>query len=793
MEIKKIYFAIRSLGLSGIFRTIQYSIQRDRINKKFRGIEKSEIIVPGKLSEIKPIPGGLLATYEHANLEVVFLSEDMVRISWEPGLLPIPYTIDNTNWQPISPILESSENSYSINADHLSVSINGDGTISFLDTQQNVMRSDHPPIYHGERCSLTSRLKPEERIYGLGERAASLNLRPGMYSVWNIDPGGNYSAQADPLYICTPVYLSLSTTGNYLAYFENSYSAQVTIGDELTTSFAGGMLRYYVIFGSLHNIYGRYSQLVGKPFMPPRWSLGYHQCRWGYLSESDVRRVVEGFAAHDLPISAIHLDIDYMNGYRVFSVDPERFPDLPHLSNDLQKAGINLVATINPAVKLDPAYKVYADGLIKNIFCKSSDGKIFTGVSWPGWSVYPDFTNPEAREWWSEQYKGLLEAGISGFWHDMNEPVSMTGWGEMSFPASTMHDMEGRLGDHREAHNLYGLLMNKAGFEGIRRYAPDKRPWIFSRSGWAGLQRYAWNWTGDIETSWVALRHTISTILGLGLSGHAFSGVDIGGFSGSPDAELYRRWFQMASFLPLFRTHSSIGTKPREPWVFGEPTTSIIRNFLKLRYKLMPYFYTATWEACQTGVPPIRPIFWEDPNDINLWDTADEYMVGDAILIAPVLSQGEVKRQVILPQGVWYSFWDDRSFFGPAKLEIQVTQDTIPVFIKGGAVLPMENDNHLSLHIYPFDNETSSSHLFTDAGDGYEAGRVDTFTTSCYDNKMIIVWEFEGDFPFPYPEVNLVLHGRKLIQAKADNRNMAISANTISTAIFHMLTLTFEE
>src|SRR4030065_1556338 len=322
-----------------------------------------------------------------------------------------------------------------------------------------------------------------------------------------------------------------------------------------------------------------------------------------------------------------------MDGYRVFTINPVRFPDMKQLANELKDKGINIVTSINPAVKQDQTYSVFSDGLSKNVFCKFPDGNKFRGCSWPGWAVFPDFSDPKARKWWGEQYQSLLNAGISGFWHDMNEPSSFSAWGDITFPSITNHDMDSHDGNHVEAHNLYGLLMNRAGFEGCRKYSPDKRPWIFSRSGWAGLQRYAWNWTGDLETSWKSLKQTISTILGLGLSGHAFSGVDIGGFSGNPGAELYLRWFQMATFLPLFRTHSAIGTKPREPWLFGEPTTGIIRSFLKLRYKLLPYFYTLAWDTSQTGLPPLRPLFWVDPENQKLWDVDDEFLLGDGLLI----------------------------------------------------------------------------------------------------------------------------------------------------------------
>ncbi|MFZ0533708.1 MAG: glycoside hydrolase family 31 protein [Anaerolineales bacterium] len=526
--------------------------------------------------------------------------------------------------------------------------------------------------------------------------------------------------------------------------------------------------------------------------MPPRWVLGYHQSRWGYRSEADIREVVKGFEKHDLPLNAIHLDIDYMDGFRVFTINSKNYPGMKRLTSDLEEMGIKVVASLNPAVKRDRNYKVFVDGTAKDVFCKLPTGNILSGVSWPGWSVFPDFSKPEARMWWQEQYQLLLSEGISGIWHDMNEPASFAAWGDKTLPTTTTHVMEGQYGDHLEAHNLYGLLMNQAGFEAIRKYAPNKRPWIFSRAGWAGLQRFAWNWTGDVETSWEALRQTIPTILGLGLSGHSFSGVDIGGFSGSPGKELYLRWFQMATFLPLCRTHSAIGTKPREPWTYGEPTTSIIRKFLKLRYQLIPYLYTLAWETAQTGIPPVRPIFWENPQDQNLWDVEDEFLLGDALLISPIVHEKEQSRHVTLPSGIWYSFWDDQKYIGPTTIEVSTSIEIIPIFIKGGTLLPMDEDGKICYHIYPDVGDISSNHIFFDAGDGYGQWRLDTFQLNHKQDSIDISWVTEGDFPFPYSIVTIKVHNKKLTNSVLNGNSCSKSDQTVVTPIFKTLYLEFD-
>ncbi|HEY9651505.1 MAG TPA: TIM-barrel domain-containing protein, partial [Coleofasciculaceae cyanobacterium] len=259
---------------------------------------------------------------------------------------------------------------------------------------------------------------------------------------------------------------------------------------------------------------------------------------------------------------------------------------------------------------------------------------------WPGWCVFPDFTNPKVRTWWSRQYEYLLDVGVAGFWHDMNEPAAFILWGDRSLPKVTQHYMEGRGGDHREAHNVYGLLQAQAAYLALCNYQPQVRPFIVSRAGWAGLQRYAWTWTGDIECTWVAMRQTVATVVGLGLSGIPYSGPDIGGFQGNPSAELYLRWFQMSCFLTFCRSHCANNVEYRAPWTYGEPYLSIIREFLQLRYRLMPYLYTLAWEASQKGYPPVRPVFWCDSEDSALWDVEDAFLLGNALLICPIFQEG---------------------------------------------------------------------------------------------------------------------------------------------------------
>jgi alpha-glucosidase len=268
--------------------------------------------------------------------------------------------------------------------------------------------------------------------------------------------------------------------------------------------------------------------------------------------------------------------------------------------------------------------------------------------------------------------------------------------------------------------------------------------------------------------------------------------VDIGGFNGSPSAELYLRWFQMATFLPFFRTHSAIGTKPREPWLFGDTITKTIREFLKLRYKLIPYLYTLAWETSQTGFPPIRPLFWENPQDHNLWDIDDEFLLGAKLLIAPILEEKAHSRRITLPPGLWYSFWDGQQYIGPTRFDYPVSLETIPIFIKGGTLLPIDENGEIHLHIYPGHDKQSFSQIYNDTGDGYGPWRVDTFQLLNKLNSMDIVWECAGDYPIPFTSLKFQVHGKKLVKAGFDGNSCATQDNTVVTQIFRTLNLEFE-
>lgn len=807
--LKQTIQKLRFIKLQRFIGSLTYPLQRDWIEHQSKG--KHSLVAAeeaGIRDQIIPNSRGGQFLFGHLELHIHFLTPDFVRVEWKPGVSPVSYAIANQDWKEVETTFEETDQVSVISSQSLKVLVYPDGQLVFQNSEGQILREELPPqrsVYlssrsrgKGEGWLHRARLRSEEHIYGLGERAAPLNLRTPShtkkrarsYRMWNYDAGGKYGPGTDPLYLCIPIYLGVHDQGSYLVFYENTYPATFTFEERAIAAFEGGALRYYVAVGSPAQLLQRYSELTGYPPLPPRWVFGYHQSRWGYRTEKALRETAQGFLEHNLPVCAMHLDIDCLDGFRAFTVDPDRFPNIQEFTQELSERGIRLITIINPGVKASRNNRLFQEGREQDVFCKLPTGEPVIAPVWAGMCAFPDFTNPQARHWWSRQYEYLLDLGIAGFWHDMNEPAAFVLWGDPSLPPhSTQHCMEGRGGNHQEAHNVYGLLQARAGYERLREYQPEKRPFIVSRAGWAGIQRYAWTWTGDIETSWAGLRQTIPTVLNLSLSGMPYSGPDIGGFKGNPSPELYLRWFQLACFLPFFRTHSSESARHRTPWSFGEPTLSICREFLQLRHRLIPYFYTLAWEASQTGHPLVRPLFWADPSDASLWKIEDAFLLGDAVLVCPIVQAGTTDRSIALPAGQWYNFWNEELLKGAKQSRLEASQAQIPLLIKAGTILPMEMDGTLVLHLYPDADGSCIGQVYGDAGDGYGAGRVDYFELKPDQDYLELTWKPEGEYPFTYKSIQLHIHGVELQQVWAEGEAVDCQQNRVDIEQFQRLRL----
>ncbi|NIY63393.1 glycoside hydrolase [Streptomyces malaysiensis] len=754
----------------------------DAVGLPRRGTELAR--VPGEVQGAEPEPGGGVVRFARSSLRVRVTAGGAVFCGWD-GAEPEPsYALDG-------PCPEADERAelepdtgggWRVVSERVTVTVSRNGTVEVRTPGGVVLRRDLPPRWwepagapgpaepglggEGARWLQRSEVAADARFFGLGGRASGPRLRDGVYRLWNTDPGGSFEPGDDPLYLTMPVQLVVADAGTHLVFHDNSWDGTVTLreGEEgagsghdrpggCRTRMEGGPLRYWVIVGTPARVLHGWTALTGAPAVPPRWALGHHHARWGFRDAEEVRRVAAGYRERELPLSALHLDIDHFVGHRVFTVDGARFPDLPGLAAELLADGVRLVSIVDPAVKAEPGNAVYEGGAAEDVFVRDARGREVRGVVWAGESVFPDFTDPRARKWWGGLYAERLAQGFSGVWHDMNEPVSFAAFGETTLPRSARHALEGRGGDHREAHNVYGLAMARAGYEGLRELRPDERPFLFSRSGWAGLQRYGGSWSGDVATGWAGLRASLSLVIGLGLSGVPYSGPDIGGFTGFPSPELYLRWFQLGAYLPLFRTHSAISAGRREPWEFGAEVLEHAAAALRERQRLLPYFTTLAQLAARTGAPYVRPVWWRTPKDRALRDCEDAFLLGDALLVAPVLEEGARKRPVRLPRGRWYDTVTGRAYHGPGKVVLDAPLSGIPVLARAGSVVPVTGpDGGVQLEVWtPCQGRkgAGAGTLAVDTGDGWKKPELLRFATRLRDGAVTIEREGGGEVGYP--------------------------------------------
>lgn len=550
--------------------------------------------------------------------------------------------------------------------------------------RSTVLLEDVELYTHGLRASVP----PSTTFHGLGEKARALDLAGGRYELWNTDPA-LYGRGDDPLYLSVPFLLARGAGPTTGVFFDNTFRSTVDLtGTRLEWLAHDGPLRLHLTAGTPAQVLERYTALTGRPRLPPLWALGFHQSRYSYYPQARVLELAKAFRERRIPCDVLHLDIHYMDGYRCFTWHPKRFPEPRAMLQQLHESGFKALSMIDPGIKVDPGYRVYDEGLSKNAFLTWPDGEPFRGPVWPGDCHFPDYTSPATRAWWGEQYRGLLDDGVDAFWNDMNEVALLSVPVGAQVPESLRHDADGRGAAHAEVHNVYGLSMARASVEGLERLRPTQRPVLLTRSGWAGVQRYAMHWTGDNGSTFDDLRLSLQMVLNLGLSGIAFTGPDTGGFEGSPTPELFARWMQLSAFLPFFRVHSIIGSPDQEPWAFGEEVERVARSALERRYRLLPALYTAAWQASRFGTPVARPMFFSFPDDPRFAATDDQFMFGDALLVAPVLEPGAVRRKVLLPEGTWFDLATGARHEGGGQLEVEAPLDVCPVFARGGTVVP---------------------------------------------------------------------------------------------------------
>lgn len=631
-----------------------------------------------------------------------------------------------------------------------------------------------------------SALADGERIFGGGERTGPLDKRGRAMTYWATDPAPDHDERTDAMYQSVPFLISLVDGKAHGVFFDSSARALADIGqtraDELTYATSGPDLVVYVFVGpTLADVLRQYTTITGRMPPLPRWALGNHQARWSYMSADEVLAVAATFRERAIPCDALYLDIDYMDGYRAFTWDPERFPDPAGLIRALRDHHFRVVPIIDPGIKVDARYGVYCEGEDRGYFVRSADGGTFEGWVWPGRSAWVDFAQDAARAWWGEQHRALIELGIAGVWNDMNEPTQADMWAPpdiriphgTTLPDDAAHGPPDEPIPHAAFHNAYAIEMVRATREALEALRPDERPFVLTRAAGAGSQRYAIVWNGDTTSCWEHLRLAIPLNLGVGLSGFPMTGGDIGGFWRDTTPELLVRWTQLGALLPFCRNHSALGTARQEPWAFGEPYTRACRAAIERRYQLLPYLVSLAHEATVTGAPIMRPLAWIAPSHAESVACDDEFLVGESLLVAPVLDEGASSRRVMLPPGDWFAWEGEALVPGAQHVSVPVGLESTPMFVRAGTILPLAAtaqhtdaapDQPLTLHIYLAEIGQSATTELWDDDDHPRAEERGTFAAyriqASWQDEAITVsmGRTRGHLAWRYPGIGVRLH-----------------------------------
>ena len=761
---------------------------------------------PDTGGEYEPLGAGVLADHGDRGLrlrsgtttvEVTALAPDLFRVGMFPeGRTPRYRTeaIAKEDWEPVEISMQESDHELTLSTTAATAHVSLDPLrVRFTDGSGREFAADDEvlgmgPVVTpgadvfsqplGSPVRLYKKRQEGERYFGCGERTSGLEKTGSRQVFWNVDPPEGHTASFNNLYSSIPFILSMAGGKAHGLFFDNTHRIDLDLAleDEGRAYFGaeGGDVVYYVFCGPTPaSVLDRYTELTGRIPMPPVWSLGNQQCRYSYMDEAEVRDVARNFRERDIPCDVIYLDIHYMDGYRVFTWDRERFPDPEGLISDLREQGFHVVTIVDPGVKVDEDYPVYVEGRDRDLYCKTNEGEEYHNFVWPGLCAFPDFTSPEAREWWGENHRVLTDVGVDGIWCDMNEPALFVPR-QSTMPDHVVHPGGGEPKWHAQIHNTYGSLVARAAREGLLKLKPNERPFVITRAGYAGLQRHAMQWTGDNSSWWEHLWMSMPQLQNLGLSGVAWAGVDVGGFFGDSNGELLARWTEMGAFQPFCRNHSAIGTRSQEPWAFGEPYESVCRKMLKLRQRLLPYLYTLFERCHRTGAPILRPLLFEYPEDETTYTADDEFLLGDALLVAPISRPGIEHRHVYLPQGTWLHFWTGERLDGPTHVLAHAPLGEPAVYLKANTPLPMgpdaahtgeETTGQLTVSVYPAAGAPPGfTLLYEDAGDGfgYEQGEFARRGISCETTRNRIVVHFgerEGSFVPERETVLLELRG----------------------------------
>ena len=741
----------------------------------------------GRLTDYKVSGQKVLLNFEGQQASVTALTPKIINVFCG---LECPdhrsQAIEGEKELPVDLKVERRENGLWISTDKVSVRVDDGFYVNFYDEKGNPVCED----YRGERKPLKrvndelraflesegheafrqeemafeviKKLQGTEHFYGLGDKTGFLDKRCYEYEMWNTD---DPSPQVDcfkALYKSIPFFLTLTDCHAYGIFMDNPYKSVFNMGQESVDYYyfgavAGNLDYYYIAGESLPEVLSGYTYLTGTHPLPQKWTLGYQQSRWGYTTKDDVEEIAQNMRKWDIPCDAIHFDIDYMQDFKVFTWNEGRYGgDAAGYIKSLAERGFKVVTINDPGVKKEDGYSIYEEGVEKGYFAKTPEGEVYINAVWPGDAAFPDFGNPDVRKWWGDHQKFLLNKGVRGIWNDMNEPASFKG----PLPDNVVFTDEDRPADHRRMHNLYGHLMAKGTYEGLKRL-DGRRPFVITRACYAGSQKYATCWTGDNQSIWAHLQMAIPQLCNLGLSGMPFAGTDIGGFGSDTTEELLLRWIQVGCFSPLFRNHSALGCRQQEPWQFGEKAVEIYRKYVKLRYHFIPYLYDLFYEEEQTGAPILRPLVYHYEKDEIARTCNDEFLFGERVLVAPVVYQGMTKRMVYLPAGEWFDYWTGELHAGESWIIRDAPMDVCPIYVKAGSVIPtMEPMSYIgekeseTLYLEVFPGKGQYDHYLDNGKDfSYREGAYHRYRFTVDETGRVQGRILHGGYAKPYRKI----------------------------------------
>lgn len=780
----------------------------------------------GRVNAVRNVPGGVEVRTATGAMRIAAVSDSILRVRVAPGgtFLPdhsfavLPEAPVGGD-RPFKAQVTDTPGAVMVATPRVRAAVEKDTSrIRFVDAAGNVLSEDDPnrplswsrytleTLTRTVKSSFTDparaarqratqwqmwKLMPEdEHYFGLGDKAGPLSRRNMAFTMWNTDAFG-WQESTDPLYKSIPFFVALRGSRSHGIFVDNTYRVSYDFGKTARDSYGigadDGPLDYYFIYGpEPKKVIERYTALTGRTPMPPIWSLGFQQCRYSYYPEARVREIAETFWKKRIPVDAIYLDIDYQLENRPFTVDPKKFPTFQKMIADFHQRGLKTIVITDLHVWRGD-YPPYNTGAAGDHFVKNPDGSTYVGPVWPGPSVFPDFTaGKKTREWWGGLYKDFVAQGIAGFWNDMNEPAVFER-PDKTMPLDTVHRVElpgggVRQADHREIHNLVGTENLHATYEGMLKLKPDTRPFVLTRAGSAGAQRYGATWNGDNSSTWNHLRLSITTLLNLGISGWANVGTDIGGFWGDAAPDLLARWHQVGAFMPMFRNHTVKESADQEPWVHGPKHEAIIKRYIEARYRLMPYLYTAFEENVRTGVPVMRAMFLEYP---EMGDNGEQFLFGRDLLVAPAVWEMLPQIEVELPKGGWYDYWTNQLHEGGKVIKVKSRVEEMPLYVRAGAIVPqmpvvqnMEQrpDGPLELRVYAprSGEEDCSGSLYLDDGKtfAFQRGeenwlRID-LTCEPSANALTVKAESRGGFKPWWKRIEVqVIGGRKATSIRA--------------------------